>query len=540
MRKHHRRTIVVCNSIRGAQTLYRLLQQQMAHLPYAPELLLLHQYLFARDRQRIERRAAELFGRGADANALLITTSGIEVGADISADTLITEPAPPDQLLRRAGRCARFDGEVGRLLVAAMSDNLPEAPYAAPDWREMVNLLADGQEHNADDELAVYDQVWTGAPRESLPEIVSHFPDDETIDALPTPVMARSAAFPAHLFTHIGAALHRIPESVRDPFELERLPVALSSLERGLRRWQASGCTGEWFALTPQWAIATQRTPSWAFVESPRDFHVAARLVILNADAVSYSPDIGLEFAPGHAYQSEQISQQKTTGYPFDQHIERFEEHALRALNIIEQDSYWFHYVMRRLGGYWRIPQTELDSWLRLAVLWHDAGKLTADWQRAANRWQAEGVRRPVFGGVFARVDYQAQRDGAFPCPAHAQVSGLALTRVFARLLNSHTALYQGTIAALCHHHGGQPLPAGDMTPHPEAWATLMELAGKIVDDQQLRRLFRSGWNLHPHGLPAVPLTVPSEPDAWMAYSLLVRAIRLADREVTVAEMLAE
>ena len=536
LRQHHQRTMVVCNTIRGAQTLYRQLQRLFAHDAHAPELLLLHPYLFSRDQQRAERRAAELFRHSAHANAWLITTSCIETGSEFSADTLITEPAPTEQLLRRAGRCARFEGEDGRMIVAPVSEQFSEEGFLGPDWRAMVTGLADGAAKTFAEELAIYDATWAGAPAEAVPEIIRQFPALPDIDARPAQAMTTGGT--EALFTHLGVALHRIPEVVQDPFELERLSVTRGSLERGLLRWQASGGADEWFALTPRWTASAPSSPHWNFVEATGEVRGAARLIIINADAVSYHPEIGLEFAPGHPYQSEQIPRQKTSIAPIDQHVETFEEHALRALNALEHETAWYHYVLRRLGGCWRMPQSELDRWLRLVVLWHDAGKLSAEWQRAAVRWQAEGVRRPIAGAVLGRLDYQAQRDGDFPCPPHAQVSGLALTRAFARLLGSHSALYQGTIAALGAHHGGAPSPDIDLTPHPEAWGTLMELAGKIIDEQQLRGLFRTGWNMHPNGLPAVSLTMPTDPEAWMAYTLLVRAIRLADREVSLAEML--
>ncbi len=538
LRRHRHRTIVVCNTIRAAQSLFRQLRRLLLHLTPAPELLLLHKYLFSRDRQRVEYRAGELFARNSSADAILITTSSIEVGTEYSADTLISEPAPPEQLLRRAGRCARFAGEEGRMMVTPLSEIPLDADYRAPDWLSMVNTLADGKDKTSAEELAIYDHVWSFAPPDAVPDICSNFPSAKLIDDFTEATMAHPDSLPEGLFTHIGAAIHRIPEVVRDPFELERLPLARTSLERGFRRWQAIGCADEWFALTPTWSPSTPQTPSWSVVVAPRDFQVATRLVMLNADAVSYQADIGLEFEPGNAYQSEPNPLQTTSYAPFDQHVERFEEHALRTLNAIERDAGWYQYVLRRLGGCWRISWSELDHWLRLSMLWHDAGKLTNDWQLSADRWQTESVRRPLPGELLARIDYQAQRDGRFPCPSHAQLSGLAMTRVFARLLGSHTALYQGTIVALCRHHGEEPCKDVALTPHPQAWTTLMELAAGLVDEQQLRGLYRSGWNTHPHGLPAVSLAMPHDPEAWMAYSLLVRAIRLADREVMLSEML--
>jgi hypothetical protein len=64
----------------------------------------------------------------------------------------------------------------------------------------------------------------------------------------------------------------------------------------------------------------------------------------------------------------------------------------------------------------------------------------------------------------------------------------------------------------------------------------LLEVAAPVVDTRELRRLDRVGWTQQTRGLPEVPTTPPDDPDAWMAYSLLARAIRLADREVALGQ----
>jgi hypothetical protein len=112
--------------------------------------------------------------------------------------------------------------------------------------------------------------------------------------------------------------------------------------------------------------------------------------------------------------------------------------------------------------------------------------------------------------------------------------SGLALSRCLTVLLGNYPFLYQGTLAALCHHHGLQGGALVDLTPHPDAWETLLELAAPVVADvRQLRRLDRFGWTLHVRGPWHIPDHAPDDPDVWMAYSLLARAIRLADREMS-------
>ena len=458
IRQHHGRTIVVCNTVRGAQTLYRALQRALAQVRQPIRLLLLHQYQFYRDRLPVEEEVGRFFGHGEGGNAILVTTSGVEIGPSCTADLLITDPAPPDALLRRAGRCARFPGEEGQVIVAPVTEQIPGECYPSPPPDLLVGLLADGTRKSPADELAAFDAIWEAAPADHQPEILRRLPTDAEIDLAPREVMGGREQFPRRLFSRVGACLHRMPETVRDPFELERFSLATSSLERGWRQWQASGCQGEWFALIPHWPAFGQQVPNWSPIERPEEFRADARLIVLNAEAVSYDPVIGLELAPGTSYQSERLALQHTDWSPFDQHTQHFAEHAQRTRDAFVQLSADFRYALRHAGMRWRIPLVELERWMQLCMLWHDAGKLTADWQLAAFRWQEEVARRPFHNQVVGRVDYQYGRDGKFPCPEHAVATGRALSRAFSVLLGAASPLYQGTDRRLDPSSRGHPL----------------------------------------------------------------------------------
>lgn len=536
LRMHRGRTIITCNTVRGAQTFYRALRQKATQLGTPTELLLLHQHQFSRHRLPIEAYAATLFTPASGADAILVTTSGMKAVSELSAELLISDPISADKLLLRAGRCARFSGETGRMLVAPVSDLPPGDAYPAPSAESLLDLLVDGNTHSFADELSALDTLWESATPEMQPPIMQALPTAEECHDYTARVIAGHTG--KHLFARVGVALHRQPETVKDPFELERFSLAIPSLERGWQQWVANGSADEWFALVPQWPSIGQRTPSWSLVTHPQEFRAEAHLIVLNAETVSYDPIIGLELAPGAAYQSERILAQHTTWSPFDQHVESFVEHATRALAAYTPHARWYRYVLRHLGMQWQIPAVELDQWIRLCILWHDAGKLTAEWQATAIRWQEETMRRPTQHHVLARIDYQYRRDGQFPCPPHAQVTGKVISRALAVLLKNRRALLQGTLAALSHHHGIAALPEGDLSPHPEAWTTLMELAEQVVDTRLLTRMDHAGWVMQTsRAQPDIKACLPTEPEAWMAYSLLARAIRLADREVALSSM---
>ena len=539
-RLHRQHTIIICNTVRGAQLLYRKMKNSYSRVTDPPQLLLLHQYMLQRERHNLETRTAKLFSADSTTPAILITTSAIEVGSLISADTVITDPAPPDMLLRRGGRCARFAGEDGRVIVAQITDFQPGESYPTPEGDHFVALLADGTYKTAVHEMSAFDKVWEDAQHQQALSAHIELPTNEEIDDTPSALLATPHSFPERYFTRVGASLHRIPESVADPFELERFSLAVTSVKRGFQQWQASGREGEWFALLPKWPQESQRDPSWTIVDNADDFRVDARLIMLNADAVSYDPEIGLELEPGMPYQSRQVPLQHTSWSPFDQHVEQYHEHAQRALQMIDTQQIWYNFVLRRFARRWNMPLIELQQWLKLGIVWHDAGKLTAAWQQAAVRWQTESMRRPVADKLLGRVDFQAKRDGSFPCPLHAGWSGITTARALTRLYEHRNHLLQGAVTAIAHHHGLVSSDDADLSPHPYAWSTLTAQAATVLDDGQCRHLARSGWTVQlPAGID-FSASPPLNPDVCMAYSVLVRAIRLADREVALHENLSK
>jgi CRISPR-associated endonuclease/helicase Cas3 len=132
---------VIVNTVNRAQRLYQQLRERM---PDHAQLLLFHARYPADERQERERRVLRLFGApgaGADRprQALLIATQVAEQSLDIDFDFLISDLAPIDLLLQRAGRLHRHDRPdrpaahcIPRLFIAGLQpDRLPELKATA-------------------------------------------------------------------------------------------------------------------------------------------------------------------------------------------------------------------------------------------------------------------------------------------------------------------------------------------------------------------------------------------------------------------------
>lgn len=125
---------LIVNTVSRAQALYRLLQRGLAASGLGDSRLLLFHARFPADhRQQIELEVLSLFGPGMPrpARALLVATQVAEQSLDIDFDFMLSDLAPVDLLLQRAGRLHRHQRShrppahaSARLWVAGL---LPEA-----------------------------------------------------------------------------------------------------------------------------------------------------------------------------------------------------------------------------------------------------------------------------------------------------------------------------------------------------------------------------------------------------------------------------
>lgn len=125
--KAHGRVIAFVNTVEAAVELYRQLQAQLG----PEELFLAHSNFAPSHRKAVEERLLEVFGRGSTARAVCVLTQVGEAGINISAPVVLSELAPVDSLIQRAGRCARFDTQPeGRFVVYQPRRERSHIPYS--------------------------------------------------------------------------------------------------------------------------------------------------------------------------------------------------------------------------------------------------------------------------------------------------------------------------------------------------------------------------------------------------------------------------
>ena len=98
---------ILVNTVRRAQEIYQSLLQRK---PNDVELFLFHGRFTVKDRERIEKKCVEAFGRDRShrpQKGILVATQVVEQSIDLDFDGMISELAPVDLLLQRAGRLHR-------------------------------------------------------------------------------------------------------------------------------------------------------------------------------------------------------------------------------------------------------------------------------------------------------------------------------------------------------------------------------------------------------------------------------------------------
>lgn len=127
------------NSVDDAINMYRQLLARGV-VP-AQDLLLFHSRFAFGDRQRIESTTLTWFGKESDAQRrgkVIIATQVIEQSLDIDLDEMISDLAPVDLLIQRAGRLQRHirnrQGEVKK--AGAEERDAPVLTILAPEWSD--------------------------------------------------------------------------------------------------------------------------------------------------------------------------------------------------------------------------------------------------------------------------------------------------------------------------------------------------------------------------------------------------------------------
>jgi CRISPR-associated endonuclease/helicase Cas3 len=138
---------IMHNLVRRARATYTALEERIAKLPESsrPELILIHGQLAGGQRNAIEAKLSASFGpQGTRPKAIVVSTQVLEQGLDLDFDAMLTDLAPVDWLIQRAGRLHRHRRDPARgepvLAITGVTDT-EQGPRFPPHATRVYALI---------------------------------------------------------------------------------------------------------------------------------------------------------------------------------------------------------------------------------------------------------------------------------------------------------------------------------------------------------------------------------------------------------------
>lgn len=557
---HERRSLALCNTVKGAQVLFRDLRDLIRQRGRATRVALLHSRFLPEHRRATEDELQKVFGKGTDPNGtdmIVVATQTIEVGVDITCEKLHTELAPASSLIQRAGRCARYPGEQGRVIVYPVAKTSPYTERLADQMHAALGWLQprQGEVFDFGREQALVDAVAT--PRDELVLLDLSAGRDGRAQAIHRVLHGDRQGQDQRVLVRDADSrlvlVHANPDALlKNPYAAEGFSLPLPTLFGLFKGWQERGEGLPWQALQLVEAEAPKSDPRadnrtlyrWEAITESRQL-TGARVLVVHPSLAGYLMDEGfVGDLGGTGFESSLPPQsEKETWEGFSYRLESYEDHIRLVLAAFREQAWpelrFPALALERAAG-WAPGSVERAAWL--TCLLHDVGKLRRDWQAWARAYQAE-IGRPVPAGfAAAHTDSEwgneahkaaAKFIGArYPRPTHAAESALASSFILSEALDRQEPLVRASLAAMVRHHtpfvDTCPVYALEASAQSHVAPTLAyvpEDMQHMVDVSRLKMEVKSP----PHAFANV-LARSDHAFEWLAYVLLARALRRSDQ----------
>jgi CRISPR-associated endonuclease/helicase Cas3 len=389
---------------------------------------------------------AETAAMGAEGR-IVVATQVVEAGVDISADLMITDLAPWSSLVQRFGRCARYEGERGTVVVvgAVPADEKKALPYGLRELTAADDALARISRESAhvgpkaleafEERLAVSDASYLANlyPYEPL-HVLRRQDFDDLFDTTPD---LSGADLDVSRYIRSGedrdvSVFWRHLESDDDlagvvpPARDELCPVPVGDLREFLKRAKRHGFVRDY--VTGAWKRAERIVPGMS--------------VLLAADVGGYDlkrgwdPQVRAPVAPVAASEVADSLEQTSASADNDElSVSQWKSIATHGRETAE--------IAFALTTLLEFPES-LSRVFAIAGRWHDAGKAHDTFQRAIK----EQVRESA-GESGRRLDLAKAPSGAWQRPPygnrpgfrHELASTLLLFEFLKRAKAEHPAL---------------------------------------------------------------------------------------------------
>ncbi len=517
LKDEHQRILVVANTVERAINLFEQVHQQASQLGY--ECNLVHSRFLPDDRKAKEDWIVQRFGKDAKSGkSLLIATQVVEAGLDISADCLLTELAPIDALIQRAGRCARWGGS-GLVRVF-------DVKSAAPYDDELVSKTREVLKRDLPNRLTwERSKVWVNEVlNERYEKALQETNYDRVVANLSYASFTgdrRRAEQAVRDLDTVEVTLHEKPETLGN--EILRLPtigvhigIVRSWLKKGMTAWRVEVDRNEVDRNKIDGKLQVACVP----IKSERNIAVSDRIVF-SPERLVYDVRFGLREGEG----DKGFEPMLPKGKPILEGTLREEtwvEHAAKTVceigKLLERDGKAIKGLAKLLG----ISENDVERAAKLAALFHDFGKLNDKWQQCA------GVSGDADAGKL--LAHTSQQDYT-RFPSHATVSAYALWDALREVIPCQ--LGKAVLFAIAHHHSVRAQQVPKYRLH-KSWH---EAVTKAINCVCLDEAFLDLYKVCEEQKSTVELRDSFPPmeygKLYTAYVLLSKWLRLADRIAT-------
>lgn len=552
--------IYFANTVERLQQTYdRLIKEGMDQ----EKITVLHNRMPRSWRAAAEKQVHERFGKeSSDGDWLLLTNQVAEAGLDISAPVVISDPAPVDTLVQRAGRCARwFRGGKTRgefLVLKAPKAELEDRkkglalPYQAALVQSALVSLPIGK-LSWQEERKWINTAWGGDAKKAQKEVERSLTRTTfALNLFDRAAQERSPGEIAHVFREI-LSVEVAVEDVVTSRDLQDL------LDQGQRPETSSVSLARAFQLLREvkgGAKVIRYDEGDLQIETANFVRPGETLIV--PSAVVYLHRIkGLCFGNGSeaAGQKEVIlsSEWKSERVGVESlpreggHRQGLLDHVVGVMEGTYQRLVEDGVYRTTLAQILKALEPEKDSGALAAVIaqvaklaagFHDLGKTDQKWQA-----KARAIDPECPDGLIGRTLKTASRIG-IPHTPPGYLATLKACELLMGPLNSSEHLIRAIALAAVRHHSSLLNPAlvdYQFEPHPQALqfvqAVLEQVQAPEHVTNQAQDILAAAREIPPK--EKVPLLFPND-DLFPLYALVGRAILMADRENAAGKALEQ
>lgn len=592
---HKDKSIIICNRIENAQKIYSDLinAKTQSTNPFfkETEIICLHSHFFDNDRKEKEQKLKRVFGKSTPkGNTILIATQVIEAGMDISCSRMHTEISPISSFLQRAGRCARFANEEGKIFIY---------PILNYEEKELLNIelekLSDEDKKEIKKLKSKYLPYEKLICEETLAELQNL--DIKTLDGdIPKNLVEKIYSQKEdQIFTNMYDAKfnqekirsawsdckkNNYRDTIRDIqsvevviidknqiSEIARCPFIYQSI--GVFKWSLVGWLNR---IVKEITFDEEDTLVWALKEKDdnflendendklelkpvpiHEFNTIPAQVYINNKYFGYDAGLGLNWkfkdnsvctSPKKVDKKEKEVFKPLEKDTFFQHnmglIGCFEKEFANKIDFVNAE------IIKMIGkNDW--TKQHIEELIKLMIVLHDYGKLNDRWQSPMRKYQAkkEGVDLADFIEILAHTDYDKSRpedialEKEFELWKRGSHAGVGAFVAFSILSHIFTAkreainILSPLATAIMRHHSSLAVSFSDYIISSE-YVTEFE---KLYNQEIKLWIYKDSRNRlkgsKSESIEKYLVNFEGDISAIMLYFFLVRILRICDQNAT-------